>query len=122
MARIIRQRALDRSALPSLSAAQPSCRRSGLGQSSASRYPGRAGRGWLVPSPRPCAGVPSACHSSSPGGLDASNSGADAVGNHCAFKLGKHTHHLKQGLSAGRGGVDVLLVQEEINLGRVQFL
>jgi hypothetical protein len=31
----------------------------------------------------------------------------------------KHAHHLKQRLTAGRGGIDVLLMQEEFNLGHL---
>src|SRR5215471_1233320 len=37
---------------------------------------------------------------------------ADSFLNHRPFKLGKHAHHLKHCLAAGRGRVQTLLMQE----------
>jgi hypothetical protein len=47
--------------------------------------------------------------------------GADSFCDHRPFKLGKHAHHLKHGLSARRRGVQALLVEEQIDMEGVQL-
>jgi hypothetical protein len=41
----------------------------------------------------------------------ANHPGADTLGNHGTFELGKNAHHLEQRLAGRRRGVDALLVQ-----------
>ena len=45
----------------------------------------------------------------------------DALLNHSAFELGEHAAHLEHGFAGGRGGVDPLLMQVEVNTLRVDF-
>jgi hypothetical protein len=47
--------------------------------------------------------------------------GADALLNHCALEFGEHAHHLKHGLACRRRGVDPLLMQEQIDVERMQL-
>jgi hypothetical protein len=47
--------------------------------------------------------------------------GTDSFSDHRPLKFGKNTHHLKHRLTRGRGGVEALLTQEEVDPERVQL-
>jgi hypothetical protein len=48
--------------------------------------------------------------------------GADPFADHRALELGEHAHHLEQRLAAGRGRVDPLPIQVEVDALRVHFI
>jgi hypothetical protein len=45
----------------------------------------------------------------------------DALDDHAALELGKHTHHLKHGLAGRRRGVDPLLLEAGVDAEALQF-
>ncbi len=47
-------------------------------------------------------------------------SGLNAITHHRPLELGEHAHHLEKRLAARRGGVHPLLVQVEVDVGRLQ--
>jgi hypothetical protein len=49
------------------------------------------------------------------------HAGAHPLLDERALKLGERTKHLKHRLTCRRGGIEALLMQVEIDLGRVQF-
>jgi hypothetical protein len=47
--------------------------------------------------------------------------GTDSFLNYRALELGKHSHHLEHRLAGRRGGVEPLLMQEQVDAERVQL-
>jgi hypothetical protein len=46
---------------------------------------------------------------------------SDTFLNDGAFKLGKHAHHLKHSLACGRGRINALLMQIQVDTERMDF-